>query len=51
MRAELAVREWELHLYELGRLTKLEDGTAITPELLQEWREEIDELRRVADLS
>jgi hypothetical protein len=51
MRAKLAVREWELHLYELGRLTKLEADTAIAPELVQEWREEIDELRRVADAS
>ncbi len=32
MRAKLAVREWELHLYELGRLTKLEADTAIAPE-------------------
>jgi hypothetical protein len=45
------VRERKLHLYGLGRLTKLEAGTAIAPELVQEWRAEIDELRRVADAS
>ena len=49
MRAELAVREWELRLYELGRLTKMDDGTAITPELVQGWREEIDELRAMIE--
>jgi hypothetical protein len=32
-----------------ARLTKLEDGTSITPVLVQEWCEEIDELRAVIE--
>jgi hypothetical protein len=45
--ADLTVREWELARFETGKMTMLEDGTPITSEMAQQWREEIRELRRL----
>jgi hypothetical protein len=45
--AEIAVRECEIALYETGKMTILENGEPVTPEMVERWREEILELRRL----
>jgi hypothetical protein len=51
MLAELGFRVWQISLFEEGRLTTLEDGTPVTQEVVQRWREEIAELRRLTQTS
>jgi hypothetical protein len=46
--AEIAVREWEIALYETGKTTILENGEPVTIETVQQWREQIAELRRLS---
>jgi hypothetical protein len=48
--AELKAREVELAYFEAGKLTMLEDGSPVTPQMVRKWREEIAELRRLLEL-
>jgi hypothetical protein len=47
MLADLTVREWVLSRFETGKMAMLENGTPITSEIAQQWREELRELRRL----
>jgi hypothetical protein len=47
LRIELAAREGDAQQFDAGIMTMLEDGTLITAEMVQQWREEIAELRRL----
>jgi hypothetical protein len=49
--AEIAVREWEIAFYETGKMTILENGEPVTTEIVERWREEIAEMRRLAEVS
>jgi hypothetical protein len=47
--AEIAVREWEIALYETGNMTILENGEPVTTEIVERWREKIAELRLLTE--